>query len=55
MLGAEVVHFEKEPSSQQALRIRRWDDQGKITGLATAGLPEYRPLLEALAEHGGDG
>jgi [1-hydroxy-2-(trimethylamino)ethyl]phosphonate dioxygenase len=50
MSGSEVAQFEQEPFGQDALRLRRWDDQGKIAGLLTADLHEYRDLIEALAD-----
>lgn len=49
MSPVELAQFEKEPFAQDALRLRRWDDQGKIAGLAIAGLAEYRPLIQTLA------
>jgi predicted HD phosphohydrolase len=29
--------------------LRRWDDQGKVAGLKTPGLAEYRGLIEEFA------
>jgi predicted HD phosphohydrolase len=31
------------------VRVRQWDDQGKVEGLATPRLTDYRELIEALA------
>lgn len=50
MSGGEVAQFEREPFARDALRLRHWDDQAKIAGLATADLEAYRPLIEALGE-----
>jgi phosphonate degradation associated HDIG domain protein len=52
MQAAEVALFEKEPYHRQAVRVRRWDDQGKVAGLKTAALGEYAHLIEALARPG---
>jgi gamma-butyrobetaine dioxygenase len=49
MSGSEVAQFEKAPFAQDALRVRRWDDQGKLAGLVTADLEEYRQLIDAVA------
>lgn len=46
---AEVLQFETERSHPQAVRLRLWDDQGKVAGLKTPGLAEYRGLIEKLA------
>ena len=45
----EISRFETEPFFKQAVRVREWDDQGKIAGLKTAALLEYRALLEGIA------
>jgi [1-hydroxy-2-(trimethylamino)ethyl]phosphonate dioxygenase len=45
----EVAAFERERYFAEAVRIRRWDDHGKVDGLAAPPLVEYRDLLEALA------
>lgn len=48
MSPAETVGFESEPFHRDAVRVRRWDDAGKVAGLATPGLADYRVLIEAL-------
>jgi predicted HD phosphohydrolase len=45
----ELLQFETEPYSGEAVRLRRWDDQGKVAGLKTPGLAEYRELIQELA------
>jgi predicted HD phosphohydrolase len=45
----ELLQFETEPYARDAVRLRRWDDQGKVAGLKTPGLAEYRELIEELA------
>jgi [1-hydroxy-2-(trimethylamino)ethyl]phosphonate dioxygenase len=49
MSPGEISRFEAEPFFKQAIRVRVWDDQGKIAGLKTAELREYRALLEGMA------
>ncbi len=49
MTPDEVLRFEKDPFHAQAVRLRRWDDQGKVAGLKTPGLNEYRRLIEGFA------
>jgi predicted HD phosphohydrolase len=49
MSGAEIIAFEAEPFHQDALRLRRWDDQGKIAGLRTPGFLHFRGLIERLS------
>jgi phosphonate degradation associated HDIG domain protein len=48
MAAHEVARFEAEPFHTQAVRVRQWDDQGKVAGLKTPGLSDYRPLIEEL-------
>jgi predicted HD phosphohydrolase len=50
MSADEVERFELLPFSREAVRLRHWDDQGKIAGMGTASLAYYRGLLEALAQ-----
>jgi [1-hydroxy-2-(trimethylamino)ethyl]phosphonate dioxygenase len=49
MSAGEVAHFETEPFHQDAVRVRRWDDQGKVEGLGAPGLAAYRAMLDGLA------
>jgi predicted HD phosphohydrolase len=48
MAAHEVARFEAEPFHKQAVRVRQWDDQGKVAGLKTPDLRHYRPLIEEL-------
>jgi [1-hydroxy-2-(trimethylamino)ethyl]phosphonate dioxygenase len=45
--AAGVQAFEALPFAQDAARLRRYDDQGKLPGLVTPDLEHYRPFLEA--------
>jgi len=49
MSAQEVRRFEGERYWQDAVRLRRWDDQGKVAGLKTAPLEDYVGLIERLA------
>jgi phosphonate degradation associated HDIG domain protein len=43
----EVREFERSPHAQDAVRLRRYDDVGKVAGLETPDLEHYRAVLEA--------
>jgi [1-hydroxy-2-(trimethylamino)ethyl]phosphonate dioxygenase len=43
----EVAEFELSPYARDAVRLRRYDDIGKVEGLETPDLEHYRPVLEA--------
>jgi [1-hydroxy-2-(trimethylamino)ethyl]phosphonate dioxygenase len=49
MSPSEVARFESQPYFRDAVRVRRWDDQGKVAGLLTPPLGEYVSLIE---QHG---
>lgn len=49
MAAGEVAGFKTEPFYKEAVQVRRWDDQGKVRGLKTPGMGNYRGLIEALA------
>ena len=52
MSAREAAHFETQPFWREALRVRRWDDQGKVAGLKTLALNDYAPLIERVAAGG---
>lgn len=49
MSPAETRAFELEPHYRAAVRVRRWDDQGKVAGLGTPPLEAYLERLNAAA------
>jgi phosphonate degradation associated HDIG domain protein len=49
MAAREIAEFENEPFYKDAVRVRQWDDQGKVAGLKTPGLGDYRALIEEMA------
>ena len=43
----ESAEFERSPYAEAAVRLRRYDDAGKVEGLETPDLEHFRPVLEA--------
>jgi phosphonate degradation associated HDIG domain protein len=44
----EVAAFEASPHAQDAVRLRRYDDVGKVAGATTPDFEHYRPVLESV-------
>jgi len=44
----EAARFAAGPHAEDAVRLRQWDEQGKIVGLKTPDLAHFRPLLQEL-------
>jgi phosphonate degradation associated HDIG domain protein len=49
MSEAEIAAFEALGYHDEAIRVRLWDDAGKVEGLSVPTFRELRPLLERLA------
>jgi [1-hydroxy-2-(trimethylamino)ethyl]phosphonate dioxygenase len=49
MSAGELARFEAEAFWRDAVRLRQWDDQGKVAGLKTLPLRDYAPLIERVA------
>jgi [1-hydroxy-2-(trimethylamino)ethyl]phosphonate dioxygenase len=49
MSAPEAARFEAERFHKEAVRLRRWDDQGKVSGLPTPELEHYRAMIDRLA------
>ncbi|MGB3410719.1 MAG: hypothetical protein WBA45_05935 [Microthrixaceae bacterium] len=49
MTDIEASSFERNPASASAVRLRHWDDLGKVEGIEVPGLGEYRELLLSVA------
>jgi [1-hydroxy-2-(trimethylamino)ethyl]phosphonate dioxygenase len=47
----EVARFETERFHRDAVLVRRCDDQGKVAGLKTPRMEDYRAMIEGLARH----
>jgi predicted HD phosphohydrolase len=52
MSGEEAREFERERHFDLAVRVRRYDDMGKVAGMATPGLDAFVPLLKTLVSAG---
>jgi predicted HD phosphohydrolase len=53
---AEVEAFRRHRFHREAVRVRLWDEAGKVAGMKTPAFAHYRPLLErVVARHGGKG
>ncbi len=50
MDAAEVEAFAGQPNLKDILRVRVWDDQAKVAGVATPFFDHYAPLLQRLVE-----
>jgi gamma-butyrobetaine dioxygenase len=48
MSAAEIAGFEAEPYHADAVRVRRWDDAGKLAGAAVPPLAHYLALVRRL-------
>jgi [1-hydroxy-2-(trimethylamino)ethyl]phosphonate dioxygenase len=49
MSDAESIVFETEPYFRDAVRLRQWDDQGKVAGLATPPFSHYGEIIDRLS------
>lgn len=47
MSDAEIAAFRSRPWAEEAVRLRRWDDEAKVVGLETPPLEHYRAALRA--------
>jgi len=45
---AEATRWRALPGADDAIRLRRWDDDGKVEGLDIASLTGYEALLNSL-------
>ncbi len=48
MNAAEIEHFEANPYHRDAVRLRRYDDDGKVAGLTIKPVTAYRETLTSL-------
>jgi gamma-butyrobetaine dioxygenase len=49
LAAGEATAFAAEPGIDEAVQLRRWDDQAKLPGLEVAPFADYLPLLAGLA------
>jgi predicted HD phosphohydrolase len=50
MTSAEVTQFETRAFFQDAVRLRRWDDDAKVVGMATPDLEYFARYLDLALE-----
>jgi len=50
MSEAEVAAFRKNPHFDAAVRVRLWDEAGKVMGMATPPIEHYGPLLQRVVD-----
>jgi predicted HD phosphohydrolase len=56
MDAAEVAEFAKNPNLDAILRVRVWDDQGKVAGHKTPPFSHYAAMLQRVVDaHAGGG
>lgn len=51
MADGERAAFEANPYHREAIRVRRWDDGGKVAGAKTPTFADFAPLLQRLVDH----
>jgi [1-hydroxy-2-(trimethylamino)ethyl]phosphonate dioxygenase len=49
MTVPEIAAFETRPYWREAVRLRQWDDEGKVAGLRTPDFSSYAAQIERLA------
>ena len=49
MSADEAAAFARQDFTDRAVRLRRWDDRGKVEGIAVPSLESYRGLIESLS------
>lgn len=50
MDAAEVAAFERNRFFREAIRVRLWDEAGKVPGLRTRTIQDYLPLLQRVVD-----
>jgi phosphonate degradation associated HDIG domain protein len=50
MNADEVAEFRKNPFHDEAVRVRLWDEGGKVAGMQTRTFRDYVPLLERVVK-----
>jgi phosphonate degradation associated HDIG domain protein len=50
MNADEIVGFENSPYFRDAVRVRLWDEAGKVAGLKTRSIRDYAPLLQRVVD-----
>ncbi|MGJ4857693.1 HD domain-containing protein [Labrys sp. KB_33_2] len=50
MNEAEIAQFRSSPFYKEAVRVRLWDEAGKVAGLKTRSFGDYAPLLQRVVD-----
>ena len=50
MNAAEIAEFRSSPFYREAVRVRLWDEAGKVAGLKTRAFRDYAPLLQRVVD-----
>ncbi len=50
MNAAEIAQFRSSPFYKEAVRVRLWDEAGKVAGLKTRAFGDYAPLLQRVVD-----
>lgn len=51
----EAAEFRAHPYYKESLRLRVWDDEGKVAGASTPSFDHYAPLLQRIVDRYVDG
>ena len=46
----EIADFESNPFYEHAVRVRKWDDAGKVKGMKTKHFSDYESLLQKIVD-----
>ena len=46
----EVSAFESTPFHKEAVKVRKWDDDGKVAGMKTKAFDDYANLLQKVVD-----
>lgn len=50
MNAAEVAEFRGNPYYAEAVRVRLWDEEGKVPGMSTPPFEHYAPVLQRVID-----
>jgi len=50
MQPEEVSEFEQQPFYKEALKVRIWDDEGKVAGVKTKNFNDYKAVIQRVVE-----
>lgn len=50
MNADEIATFEESPHFREAVRVRLWDEAGKVAGMKTRRFEDYVPLLQRVVD-----